>query len=211
MCQRTTTAFRADNEVYFPHYFPRTNINNLKASEPAARTRPLLSDEGLAFLRRSHFGLGVVVALAALIALAPPMRDQLVYNPSSSMPAGFYLRVDGAPAIGDIVSVRARDVAPGYAALRGFDDVSDRFIKRVAAGDGDYVCASGAEVRVNGVLVATRLRLDGQRRPLPTWKGCERLAGRYLLLGDSGDSFDGRYWGLVDAARLEAVWRPLGR
>ncbi|GAM99880.1 hypothetical protein U91I_03535 [alpha proteobacterium U9-1i] len=42
-----------------------------------------------------------------------------------------------------IVTVRARDVALNYAATRRFTDANDRFLKRVAALDGDIVCGSG--------------------------------------------------------------------
>jgi type IV secretory pathway protease TraF len=85
-------------------------------------------------------------------------------------------------------------------------------VKRVAAVRGDLVCASGPEVSVNGVRVATRLPRDPSGRALPWWQGCRRLSTHeYLLLMDVPGSFDGRYFGisaghdLVGRARL--IWR----
>jgi type IV secretory pathway protease TraF len=160
---------------------------------------------------RFLFSSALVLVAATWFAFSPAAPDWIIYNPSSSMPVGFYLRAwHSAPGVGEIVTVRARDVAAQYAAMRGFADESDRFLKRVAAGEGDVVCAVGESVRVNGAEVARRARYDTQGRTLPTWKGCARLHGRYLLLGDGADSFDGRYWGLVDGALIEAAWRPIG-
>ncbi len=50
---------------------------------------------------------------------------------------------------------------------------------------------------------------DGGRR-LVGWRGCRVLArGEVLLLGDTADSFDGRYWGPVSVDLIEGVWRKL--
>jgi type IV secretory pathway protease TraF len=65
-------------------------------------------------------------------------------------------------------------------------------------------------VLVNGVAVAQRRRHDSVGRALPTWSGCRTLSEtEVFLLGDSEDSFDGRYWGVVRVDQIEGVWRPL--
>lgn len=137
-------------------------------------------------------------------------RDAVLYNPSPSVPSGFYLRTDRALARGTTVTVRAVDVAPSYAAARDFTDAGDRFIKRVAAAAGDEVCASGAVVSVNGASVVSREARDAAGRALPTWSGCRILgADEILLLGDTPDSFDGRYWGPISRRLVEGVWWPI--
>lgn len=152
-------------------------------------------------------GLAATATVAAAVADAEPL---LIYNPSQSVPSGFYLRADRSPRRGDYVTVAAARVAPDYTALRDYADPTDRFLKRVAAGAGQRVCAEGADVSVDGEAVALRLAQDGQSRALPTWRGCHTLTeGEVFLLGDTPDSFDGRYWGPTHVHLIDGVWTPL--
>lgn len=157
--------------------------------------------------------IGVLAASASLAFAAPTFtaRDVALYNPSASLPRGVYLRDDGPHRRGAIVTVLARDVALQYASARDFTDAGDRFLKRIAAGPGDRVCANGAVMAVNHTVVRRQFR-DAAGRALPLWEGCRTLArGEVLLLGDSADSFDGRYWGPISEGLIEGVWRPLFR
>lgn len=152
---------------------------------------------------------GFAAALLVWAALAKP-QDVFLYNPSPSIPLGFYQRVDRPIFRGAIVTVRAADVAPDYARLRGFTDAGDRFIKRVAGMGGDRVCAEGDVISLNGALIARRRSHDSEQRKLPSWKGCRVLGpDEVLLMGDTDDSFDGRYWGVIPTDMIEGVWRPL--
>jgi type IV secretory pathway protease TraF len=150
--------------------------------------------------------------LAAALALAITAwraRDVVLYNPSPSVPAGFYIRSSDPPAVGAFVTVRARDVAPAYARLRRFVDDHDRFIKRIAAVSRARVCADGNRISIDGVISAERALSDCAGRPLPRWEGCRTLDNEVFLLGDTPDSFDGRYWGPTPVSAIEGVWRPL--
>lgn len=134
--------------------------------------------------------------------------DIVVYNRSPSLPVGLYWRVAGPPRYGDFVTVRAIDAAPSYAAKRHFSGPRDRFIKRVAATRGQVACAEGDGIAIDGRLIARRRERDRTGAALPRWTGCRTLAaGEVLLLGDTPDSFDGRYWGPIDAEKIEGVWR----
>jgi type IV secretory pathway protease TraF len=185
---------------------------------------------------------GAVTAALAAAALAAP-RDLLLYNHSPSVPEGFYVRTSAPITVGAFVTVRARDVAPEEARRRGFEDASDRFIKRVAAGAGAHVCGDGRRLVVSGDDIVVIGADDEQQHPLVSvdadgrgdhdgrhlraaavpvlppaddngqvrltgWRGCRVLVhGEVLLLGDTDDSFDGRYWGPVSADLIEGVWR----
>jgi type IV secretory pathway protease TraF len=148
------------------------------------------------------------LALGALVfASGGASRDVLLFNHSPSVPVGFYIRDSGDPAPGMFVTVRAHDVAPVEAVAHHFDDEGDRFIKRLAAVAGQYVCSDGRVLRVDGVAVATVQARAGVPQG---WVGCRTLASsEILLLGDSADSFDGRYWGPIRSDLIEGVWRPL--
>lgn len=149
------------------------------------------------------------LAIVAAIALTARVDPVLIFNASPSVPAGFYLRTDAPPAPGAFVTVRAAAVAPAYARARGFSDASDRFIKRVAAGGGENVCAHGDTVSL-GARVVTRASHDNSGRALPRWTGCRTLAAdEVFLIGDTPDSFDSRYWGPIAISTIDGVWSPL--
>jgi type IV secretory pathway protease TraF len=152
---------------------------------------------------------GLLVAAGLAFLCAGGADPFVLYNGSPSAPVGFYLRTDAAPRPGAFVTVRAAAVAPAYARLRGFDDESDRFIKRIAAGAGARVCAHEDRVIV-GSDTLRRVARDSAQRLLPAWSGCRTLAaGEVFLLGDTDDSFDSRYFGPVRLDLIDGVWRPV--
>lgn len=151
---------------------------------------------------------GGVVALFALAVASVNDADLIVFNHSSSIPEGFYVRVSGKAERGAIVTVRAIDVAPTEARRRHYDQHNDRFLKRVRGVGGQSVCSDGQTLSINGRVVATVYAV-GDRSTPRGWVGCRTLgADEVLLLGDSADSFDGRYWGPVSTHLIEGVWRP---
>lgn len=150
-----------------------------------------------------------VGALALLAAGEVNRRDVVLFNATPSVPTGFYMRTDAPVREGAFVSVRAAEVAEDYATLRQFTDAGDRFIKRVAARAGVRVCAEGGNVSV-GESVYARQSHDGAGRALPTWEGCHVLHdGEVFLMGDTPDSFDSRYFGIVREDAIEGVWKRL--
>jgi len=161
--------------------------------------------------RRLGLALASAGALFGLAALAwPAAQEQFVYNHTPSVPVGFYVRTDARIERGAFVTVRARDVAPLAAAARDFAGLRNRFIKRVAAMQGDEVCAEGDHITINNGPAFVRRTHDSAGAPLARWHGCRILAAHeILLLGDTEDSFDGRYWGPVHQRTIEGVWRPL--
>lgn len=160
--------------------------------------------------RRALIALALSAGAVALLAAAElNRRDVVLFNATPSVPTGFYLRSDAPLREGAFVTVRAADVARDYAVMRHFTDTGDRFIKRVAAGAGVRVCGDGASVQV-GAQTLTRATHDSAGRALPTWEGCHVLhAGEMFLMGETADSFDSRYFGIVREDAIEGVWKRL--
>lgn len=72
------------------------------------------------------------------------------------------------------------------------------------------VYANGTEIQSNGRVIAHRQEVDSEGRVLPSWEGCRVLSSdEVLLLGDTADSFDGRYWGPISRDKIEGVWLPV--
>lgn len=151
--------------------------------------------------------LSMIAAVVGVVGIGRQVEPLVIYNPSASVPQGFYLRSARAPQTGDFVTITSVEVAADYAALRGFADPTDRFIKRIAAASGQTVCAEGDSVSIDGRLAAVRSSRDSEGHALPSWSGCRTLdADEVFLLGDTADSFDGRYWGTTRLQSISGVW-----
>lgn len=151
-------------------------------------------------------GLGVQLAVTAGLLIDRAPAPALV-NESPSLPRGLYLRDWGAtPARGSVVALPQPEEARPYLGLWGMPP-EVMLIKRVAAVEGDEVCASDAVLHTPDRTVRIRRR-DRAGLALPRWTDCRRLdPGELFLLGDTETSFDSRYFGPVWAEQLDGVYK----
>lgn len=166
---------------------------------------------------RTAIAGSAAIGLAALAwaSFAKPW-PHLVYNPSSSVPVGWY-RVEPLPwqpnhlRVGNIVLVRLPAEAAALAAQRGYLPLHVPLLKRVGAVAPQRVCIAGQVLRIDGNPVATSLSVDRMGRPLHGWPHCRRLqAGEVFLLSATNPaSFDSRYFGPVRAANVIGIAQPL--
>lgn len=154
-----------------------------------------------------------LASLAATIVLPPVPR--LIWNASASAPVGLYAVTPRAPLQrGDMVFAWPPPAARDLAASRHYLPRNVPLLKRIVASAGDRICARDFEVTVNGRPVAVRRPFDRMGRPLPAWQGCIHLHAdqHFLLMTDSPDSFDGRYFGATQApdliGRATPLWLP---
>lgn len=149
-------------------------------------------------------------ALLGLSTIADP-NPRLVWNATQSAPVGLYhVEPDAAIARGDLVLAHTPRSIRRLAAQRRYLPAKVPLVKRVAARDGDVVCAVADTVSINGVAVAQRLSHDRAGRALPRWQGSRILDGEvFLLMEDEPASFDGRYFGPVPAASIIGRLAPL--
>lgn len=159
-------------------------------------------------LRHAIVGLIAVAAPAGASRLAAREAPAplLLINETRSAPRGVYLRsADPQPRPGRRVTIAQPPAARPYlASLRV--PAETRLLKRVAAVAGERVCAEGDVLRTPREAVRILAR-DRRGVPLPAWRGCRRLAAdEVFLLGDSPESFDGRYFGPVRRDRIEAAY-----
>ena len=156
----------------------------------------------------------------ALVAMLIACRD-LSWNRSDSMPPGIWRLVDPffdtARGRGQVVrfcpppsavflEAKARGYIPPGRCAGGLAPL----LKPVVAIPGDLV-AIGAEVRVNGVVVAgsERLAKDSQGRRLPVPLGGVVPEGYVWMVSSYHQrSFDSRYFGKVPISAIEGVMEP---
>ena len=138
-------------------------------------------------------------------------------NVTSSMPAGVYRIVAGAPQRGEYVSFCPENEAAAFALERGYllpgscPSGARPLLKRLAGMEGDDVRVSPEGIHVNGVLQPASAALAGDRNGFPLAGadlGGRVPPGRTLLLAEHEGSYDSRYFGFVPAAALKRV-RPV--
>jgi conjugative transfer signal peptidase TraF len=142
------------------------------------------------------------------------------FNHTHSFPFGVYRTVPKAPKVGDLVLFRPPDeavfdeaLARGYIGNGGFTHY-EMMLKRLVAVGGDVISIGPEGVTVNGRLLANSKPqpVDLGGRPMPAWhlKDYRLDPGEVLLMSDySPISFDGRYFGPIPRAQIQAVVRPV--
>ena len=164
---------------------------------------------------RAHLVLAMLSAcgLTALAWASFAMPSaHVVYNPSNSVPVGWYhIEPAGSLHVGSIVLAQLPVQAAALAAQRGYLPPHIPLLKRVGAVAPQHVCIVNGVVRIDGVPVATVLRADRMGRPLLSWQPCRALAeGELFLLSVTNPaSFDSRYFGPIAASAVIGTAQPI--
>src|SRR5690625_730346 len=165
---------------------------------------------------RSRLRIRIALAVLSACGLAAlawasfiPPAAHIIYNPSDSVPVGWYriARDDSWPQpvpVDSIVLARLPADMAALAAQRGYLPSHIPLLKRVGAVAPQHVCIVDAQVRIDGVPVAAVLPADRLGRPLPSWTQCRPLADDelFLLSTTNPASFDSRYFGPIQASAV---------
>jgi len=159
----------------------------------------------------------LLTALAAATAVLSsiPARPvpRFLWNASESVPIGLYrLHPAGGLAVTDLVAVLppeplATVLADGHYLPRGIP-----LLKRVLALPGQTVCREELRITIDKIEMGLAREHDSRGRPLPIWQGCRVVADGevFLMNWQWGDSFDGRYFGVLPTSaiigRATPVW-----
>lgn len=164
-------------------------------------------------LHRLGVVLFTVLGIAALAwsSVQTPVA-RIVYNPSDSVPPGWY-RI-GPPYslhVDSIVLARLPADTATLAAQRGYLPEHIPLLKRIGAMSPQQVCIEKHIVRIDGVAVAGVHRVDGRGHPLSAWQHCRRLhdGELFLLSATNPASFDSRYFGPVTVSAVIGSAQPL--
>ena len=185
-------------------------------------TAPLPRSHTRSRLRARIVLAGLAACGLAALAWASFVQPlpRLIYNPSDSVPVGWY-RVDplhhrpgSLPRPLSVDSIVLTTLPPDTAALaaqRGYLPARVPLLKRVGAVAPQHVCVFDALVWIDGVPVAAVRPADRLGRPLASWPQCRQLRpGELFLLSVTNPaSFDSRYFGPVSASAVIGVARPI--
>lgn len=160
-------------------------------------------------------GLIISTALAAFGVGYPgltPMPIKLIWNASASAPIGFYtIDFNGPFEVTDLVAVDAPEPLATFLSDRGYLSKGVPLMKRILGVSGQTVCRTDLTITVDGIEVGSALVRDHAGRDLPVWQGCKRIyTGEFFAMNwQAGDSFDGRYFGLLSTDQIIGRAIPL--
>lgn len=152
--------------------------------------------------------LAGLACMAGLALLLP--KPMIIYNPSPSIPVGYYIRSAGAPRLGSIIAFHVPKPGLAYAREHIPYVVGGGIIKKIAAVSGDHVCCRHRLV-INGRVWGPVATIDRNGDALPHWGGCRALGrDEYFVVSTRiPNSFDSRYYGPVSRSDVIGSFRPL--
>ncbi len=157
--------------------------------------------------------LALLLVVVGLLFLCWPRTGGkiLIYNPTPSVPVGFYLRDGAAPGKGRLVLFRVPDVVREYSKTHYDKEPLKYFLKPVIGGGGDKVCYQDDVFTINGHEFGNATKQDREGHDLPIWTECRTLAGdEFFVFSDRvSHSFDSRHYGPVSRSTILGVFRPL--
>jgi len=146
----------------------------------------------------------VLVFLAIFILYEVGFR----INITSSMPIGLYLLCEAKDLKNDdLVAVKLPPEQLSLGLERGYIKTKDTIlVKQLIALPGDKVLYKDKQITVNGIFVykCSATAKDGQGRNMnPLKEGIYTLGdNEYWVLGKNDDSWDSRYFGLIERKTL---------
>jgi len=153
----------------------------------------------------------LAVLFAGALALLHP-GPKLVWNASASVPIGLYLVTPASSyRVGELVLVRPPEALAVFLDKRGYLAMGVPLLKHILALPGQTVCRIGRTITVDGLAMGHALDCDHLGRILSGWQGCRTVADHevFLMNWQSGNSFDGRYFGPLPATTIVGRADPL--
>lgn len=154
----------------------------------------------------------LLMAIGLLLLLAPRGENKfLIYNPTPSVPEGFYVRAGGGPGKGRLILFRVPEVVSDYSENNYDKEPLKYFIKPVVGAGGDQICYQDEIYKINGEEFAAATMKDSDGHNLPVWTECRELsADEFFVFSDRvSNSFDSRHYGPVKQSEVLGVFRPL--
>ena len=161
--------------------------------------------------RRTLLLSGIALALVGA-STAVPTDPVLLWNPSPSVPVGFYIVTPiDTLHVGALVAVRPPGALETWLVDNRYVGRDTPLLKHIAALPGVEVCREGSTIQIDGEAVAEARERDRLDRPLPVWTGCRVLADGqiFFLNADEPASLDGRYFGPLGADTVIGQATPI--
>jgi conjugative transfer signal peptidase TraF len=163
----------------------------------------------------------MLVSIAAILLLLCGVFFTMggIVNTGSSVPPGLYWKVDKPLAIGKTVvfcppnlpefqEARTRN----YIGSGSCPDNFDNMMLKVAAKFKDKITINDSGVYVSDTLYPQSKPLvkdpKGRLMPVLALNNYELKENELLLMSDSGNPFDGRYFGLINVEQVDSVISP---
>lgn len=135
----------------------------------------------------------------------------VIYNPTSSVPTGFYHYAGKNFEIGEVVLFLTPDVVKEYTLRNHSSEGFEHFLKPILAKENDHLCFKDNKFLLNGKAFANVKTLDSRGNELPVWKECRKLSQNEVFVFSDRveNSFDSRYYGPIEINRIIGVFKRI--
>lgn len=169
-------------------------------------------DNSSALFKKSYrivFIIGVLFLSAVLCVHA--FGKLIIYNPTASVPEGFYRYAGKQIQTGSIILFDTPDIVKKYTQEHHNTKSLDHFLKPVLAVGGDRVCYENGRFFLNAEEFSGVQKTDSYGNDLPIWAECRVLMPDEVFVYSDRikNSFDSRYYGPVKKDRILGVFVPL--
>lgn len=142
------------------------------------------------------FRITVVIVIGIIY-----FRNNYVINISPSIPMGIYkkIKIEENLKVGDLVLIDIPKDIREYMTERGYiNDNIHYLIKRIGATSKDKVEIIDNKLYINNRIVRKIPLKDSIGRQLIPAQKVQPKENEFFLLGDTNNSFDGRYYGIIN-------------
>ncbi|MDD7411467.1 signal peptidase I [Fusobacterium gastrosuis] len=162
-------------------------------------------------LKRIFFQLSVCIVISFIATIY--LRNKIYINNSPSVPVGFYLKKDQDIYFkNNVVFFKVPDnIRRFLKELNLIKEENKYILKKIGGVEGDHIIIKDKKLYINDIFIYEVIEHTFNGVPLNPIENLDYVLkeNEYFLIGDLKESYDSRYFGVVQKEQLEGKGKLL--